>query len=189
MSESGTEFLSFFSLPLRHFLCRFPIVMAHTQTLMVCRVNKLCPVSTMRLYVVHHRGSDSMAYPGAFPAERFPEQLVRPQIFDPDWIVVIIMPLSAFAPLGFLWLVIWTIPLSGQLWTPWLLTWPERLHGHGLSPPGKTKSAQATTTRLGVIGSGAGLIGLWLRRFNIRNRFSSAPFAHARQVTNDGGWI
>lgn len=72
------------------------------------------------------------------------------------------------------------MPLSGK--TAWqMLSCYLRRRGPAVCTlaitSGKNKSAQATTPIRAIIGSGAGLFGRWLRRFDIHDTFLSAVLA------------
>ena len=79
----------------------------------------------------------------------------------------------------------------------WVIFVPHRrLHGDllsrqmcirdRLSPPGKQKAPKPRHPSRVVIGSGAGLMGRWLRRFDIHNAFFSAPPAIHRKIMGNG---
>ena len=145
----------------RHFEGSFAIVAGLTQALQIVPVDKAGPVAPVGLDVVHHRGPGPYAPSGALPAPWFPHELIGPQIVCPDGQVVPAVPLSghpAFRPLGF---VLGTPALTGEFLAPRMPARSERLHGHGLSPPGKTKSQSPTTSHAGIMsGSGSQSTGL-----------------------------
>ena len=118
---------------------------ALAQALVVGRVDEQRPAPPVRLDVVHYRGPDTVTTLGALAAERLPQELRRAQVVRPDRQAVPAVILRRDPARGFLRLVLGTVPLPGQGGTPRVSARPERLQGHGLSPPGKTKSAQATT--------------------------------------------
>lgn len=145
----------------RHFEGSFAIVAGLAQALQIVPVDKAGPVTPVGLDVIHHRGPGPYAPSGALPAPWFPHELIGPQIVCPDGQVVPAVPLSghpAFRPLGF---VLGTPALTGEFLAPRMPARSERLHGHGLSPPGKTKSQSPTTSHAGIMsGSGSQSTGL-----------------------------
>ena len=57
------------------------------------------------------------------------------------------------------------------------------------SPPGKTKSAQATTSHTGIHhGSGAGFFDLWHGHFDIHEIFSVTQLALVRHIPHHSSW-
>lgn len=145
----------------RHFEGSFAIVAGLAQALQIVPVDKAGPVTPVGLDVIHHRGPGPYAPSGALPAPWFPHELIGPQVVRPDGQVVPAVPLSghpAFRPLGF---VLGTPALTGEFLAPRMPARSERLHGHGLSPPGKTKSQSPTTSHAGIMsGSGSQSTGL-----------------------------
>ena len=143
--KNGSIFASFCL-----FSRRLAIVAPLAQTLVVVRVNEQLPVSAERHHVVHRVGSCPASLLCTTPAERLPEQLRGAQVISPDRLAVPAVPLCAFLALyatAMLRRVPLAISLPGQCGAAWVTTRPERLKGHGRSPPGKTKSAQATEHR------------------------------------------
>ena len=140
----------------RHFEGSFAIVAGLAQALQIVPVDKAGPVTPVGLDVIHHRGPGPYAPSGALPAPWFPHELIGPQIVCPDGQVVPAVPLSghpAFRPLGF---VLGTPALTGEFLAPRMPARSERLHGHGLSPPGKTKSQHRRPPVWGlIIGTGS----------------------------------
>ena len=129
----------------RHFEGSFAIVAGLAQALQIVPVDKAGPVAPVGLDVVHHRGPGVYAPSGALPAPRLPQELIGPQVVRPDGQTVPAVPLGGHPAPRPLRLMLGAVSLSGELRASWIPAWSERLHGHGLSPPGKTKSAQATT--------------------------------------------
>ena len=129
------------------------------EALQVAYVRKQRHVATVRDNVVHHRGLGPAPSLGADPAERLPEELIRPEIIRPQRQAVQLVPLGGLSPLCLWLLVLGAVPGLGQGSTPRVPTWPERLLSHGLSPPGgKTKSQHPTNSpRLG------NHVGHWLK--------------------------
>ena len=121
----------------------------------VVPVCKQRPVSPVVPHMVHVSGRRAEALSGALPAERLPEQLTWPQVIRPDGQAIPAVPLGRFPPGGLFGLVFRAVSIPGQLPASGVPAGPGRLHGHGLSPPGKTKSAQALTPLPGGLGSGA----------------------------------
>ena len=171
----------------RLFQRRFTIMAALTQALEIGPVDEPGPVPTVGLHVIHHRGPGTDTTLGTLPAPGLGQELGGPQIVGPDGQAVPAVPLCrlpAGSPPG---LMFGTVAVPGQFPTSGMAAGPERLHGYGLSPPGKTKSAQATAPLLGWnIGSGAGLFGRWLRRFDIHECLLPTALALSGQVPGDG---
>lgn len=126
----------------------FTAVAGVAQTLQVAPVDEPVPDALVILHMVHVRGPRPHPSPSALPAERLQKQLSRPQIVRPDGQAVPVVPLRALAPRRLLGLVLGAPSVMGQFGASWMTARPERLHGHGLSPPGKTKSARALTSIL-----------------------------------------
>lgn len=145
----------------RHFEGGLAIVAGLAQALQIVPVNEAGPVASVGLDVVHHRGPGAYAPSGALPAPRLTQELIGPQVVRPDGQTVPAVPLGghpAPRPLG---LMPGAVSLSGELRASWVPAWSERLHGHGLSPPGKTKSQSPTTSHAGIMsGSGSQSTGL-----------------------------
>ena len=146
-ASNSVSFPSFFCL----LPCRFLVMASFAQALVVGRVDEQRPAPPVGLDVVHHRcpgavpGVSGRILRGALAAERLPQELRRAQVVRPDRQAVPAVIFRRDPARGFLGLVLGTVPLPGQGGTPRVSARPERLQGHGLSPPGKTKSAQATT--------------------------------------------
>lgn len=112
------------------------------QALQVIAVGEPAPVALVVHDVVHIGGQCTNATPGTLSAERLPQKLRRAEIIHPFWRPVHPAPgLRLFAALAVLGLMCWAVAVTGQRTASWMPTRPERLQGHGLSPPGKTKSA------------------------------------------------
>lgn len=149
-------------LPLLGYLPgRLSVVAGLAQALQVGTVSEAGPAPSVGLDVVHHRGPGAYAPSGALPAPRLTQELIGPQVVRPDGQTVPAVPLGghpAPRPLG---LMPGAVSLSGELRASWIPAWSERLHGHGLSPPGKTKSQSPTTSHAGIMsGSGSQSTGL-----------------------------
>ena len=70
--------------------------------------------------------------------------MVRAEIIRPDGQIVPAVILCAGLALVF-WLMLCAPSGSRQVWAARMSAGPERLHGHGLSPPGKTKTPDPIT--------------------------------------------
>ena len=154
----------------RHFEGSFAIVAGLAQALQIVPVDKAGPVTPVGLDVIHHRGPGPYAPSGALPAPWFPHELIGPQIVCPDGQVVPAVPLSghpAFRPLGF---VLGTPALTGEFLAPRMPARSERLHGHGLSPPGKQKNARASLSTIAVL-TGSGVVRSGLGQYQPVFRF------------------
>ena len=147
---SASIFLAFFS----HFPGCFPVVAALAQALVVSRIYEQLPVSTVRLHVVHHGSPGTDAPPGALAAERLPQELSGTEVVRPEGQAVPAVVLRRCTPGRFFRLVSWAVPIPGQFPASWMSAGTERLHGHGLSPPGKTKSQRPTLTLIRLSGTG-----------------------------------
>ena len=133
---------------------RFAIVAALTQALEVCRIDEQQPVTPMGLDVIHHGGPGADTMLGALPAPGLPQELSGPKLVRPEGQAVPGVALCrspAGRPLG---LVSGTIPLPCEFRASGMPARSERLHGHGLSPPGKTKSRHRRSPSREVIGTG-----------------------------------
>ena len=140
----------------RHFEGSFAIVAGLAQALQIVPVDKAGPVTPVGLDVIHHRGPGPYAPSGALPAPWFPHELIGPQIVCPDGQVVPAVPLGGHPAPRPLRLMLGAVSLSGELRASWIPAWSERLHGHGLSPPGKTKSQHRRPPVWGlIIGTGS----------------------------------
>lgn len=145
----------------RHFEGSFAIVAGLAQALQIVPVDKAGPVTPVGLDVIHHRGPGPYAPSGALPAPRLPQELIGPQVVRPDGQTVPAVPLGGHPAPRPLRLMLGAVSLSGELRASWIPAWSERLHGHGLSPPGKTKSQSPTTSHAGIMsGSGSQSTGL-----------------------------
>ena len=123
-----------------HFQGRLAVMAGLAQALQVAPVDEAGPVSPMWLDVIHHGSMGTAAPPGALPAEGLIQELRGPKVIRPCLGLIHPVPLGALPPLGLLGFVLRTVPLPGQVWAARLAARSERLQGHGLSPPGKTKS-------------------------------------------------
>ena len=129
-------------------------MMILAQALVVCRIDEQLPVTPMGLNVIHHGGPGTDTTLGALPAPGLPQELSGPQLVRPEEQTVPSVVLRR-GPAGRpLWSMLRAIPISGEGGTPGVSTWSERLHGHGLSPPGKTKSRHRRFPTREVIGTG-----------------------------------
>lgn len=156
--------------------------------------------------MVHHGSPGPDAPPGALTAERLPQELRGTEVVRPEGKAVPAVVLRRCTPWRFFRLVSWAVPIPGQFPASWMSAGTERLHGHGLSPPGKTKSAQANDNpSLGSVmaqalvtvdaGSGASIFTSVScpQRLHFRGRFravvsgrisSSFPLPHTGQMTH-----
>ena len=129
-------------------------MMMLAQALVVCRIDEQLPFAPMGRDMIHHRGPGANSPAGTLPAPGLPQKLDGPQIVGPDGQTVPGVVLRR-RPTGRLpGLVSGTIPLPGEFRTPRMPARSERLHGHGLSPPGKTKSRHRCFPMREVIGTG-----------------------------------
>ena len=126
-----------------------------TKALKISPVGEDDPVSPMWLDVVHHGGTGAAAPPGALPAERLIQELRGPKVIRPRLGLIHPVPLGALPPLCLLGFVLRAVTLPGQVRAARLAARPERLQGHGLSPPGKTKSRHRRFPTGEVIGTGS----------------------------------
>lgn len=118
-----------------------------TKTLQILPVGEPGPVSAVRLHMVHIGGRRSDTAPGALPAERLPQELRGPEIIQPyrrsvhpaPGLSLRAAPAAVFRP------VFRTPAVTGQRTASWMPARSERLHCHGLSPPGKIKTPDPTT--------------------------------------------
>ena len=76
------------------------------------------------------------------------QQLCRPQVVRPDRQAVPAMPLGGNSALRLCGLVLGAVSIPGQRRASRMPARSERLQGHGLSPPGKTKSLRRHVPRL-----------------------------------------
>lgn len=119
------------------------------QALEIAPVPESLPVSAMWLYMVYLRCAGSITTTGTLSAKGLCQQLGRPQVLCPLLGQVHPMPGLAFLSPGPLGPMELTVTVCHQLTASRMPTGPERLHGHGLSPPSKTKSARAFHTPKG----------------------------------------
>ena len=139
----------------------FSIMASLAQALEIGPVDEPGPVPPVGLHMVHHRGPGADAPACALPAPWLPQELPGPQIVGPDGQAVPAVPFRRGPPGRWPGLVPVTVPLPGESGAPRVPAWSEGLHGHGLSPPGKTKSQSPTTSHAGIMsGSGFQSTGL-----------------------------
>lgn len=119
------------------------------KTLQVCSVDEQRPIAFVLLDVIHISGQHPRTSFGAFPAKRLSQELRRSQVIRPDRQAVPAMPGHALTAWRLYWLMRCAPSITRQGGTSWISARPKRLIGHGLSPPGKTKSAQATMSHTG----------------------------------------
>lgn len=139
-------------------------MVSFAQALVVVRGNKQRPVATVRRLVVYPGSTDAEPKLCALRAPRSPEELLSPELL-PQRQVVHPVPLGALTSCRFLRLMLRAISVPSQFLASRMPTWPERFLSHGLSPPGKTKSAQATAPNLGTH---------WLRRWSLHDTGSGS---------------
>jgi len=112
------------------------VVMVLAHGLVVARVDKERPVSTVWLLMVDHGGAGTVAgiagwvLLGAFTAPGIPGQLSRAQSLRPERLQVPAVILGA-DPALMLGLVLRTPPVSGQLRASWVAAGPERFTRQG----------------------------------------------------------
>lgn len=146
-ASNSVSFPSFFCL----LPCRFLVMASFAQALVVGRVDEQRPAPPVGLDVVHHRcpgavpGVSGRILRGALAAERLPQELRRAQVVRPDRQGCTSCDIPPRPGEGLSGACAWDSTPPGSGGTPRVSARPERLQGHGLSPPGKTKSAQATT--------------------------------------------
>lgn len=125
-----------------HFPHRLSAVAAVAKALQIAPVAEPVPVALVIDDVVNVCSACPSPALCALAAKRLTHQLRRAQILSP--LVGEVHPapgLCFFAALVCsLWLVLLTVAIAHQLAAAWMPAWSERLQGHGLSPPGKTKS-------------------------------------------------
>ena len=179
LSKTPLLFPSFFG----HFPCRLAVMAGLAQALVVGRVDELAPVSPVGHDVVHHRGTGAEAPLGTLPAEGLPQELRRAQAVCPDGQAVPAMVLRR-GPAGGLWPAYGpdsTPPGSGQR-TPGVGMVGAALRPRAITSGQNKKRPSHDPNLSGFIGSGAGLSGRWLRRFDIHDGLLPASFALARQI-------
>ena len=141
---------------LGHLPGRLAVVAGFTQALQVAPVDKAGPVPSVGRDVIHHRGPGTPAVPGTLPAPRLRHELTGPQVVRPDGQAVPAVPLGGHPALRPLGLVLGAVSLAGERPASRVPAGSERLHGHGLSPPGKTKSRHRRPPVSGwIIGTGS----------------------------------
>ena len=125
---------------------RFAAVAGVAQAFQVAPVGELVPVSLVVHDVVHVGGPGPDAPLGTFQAEWLSQELRGPKVIGPFRRLVHPAPVLGFLaavrfPLGSVGV---TVSTRYQDAAPWMLARPERLHCHGLSPPGKIKNSTAS---------------------------------------------
>lgn len=129
---------------------RFPAVAAMAEALQIVFVCKQFPSALVVYDVVHVGGAAATPKLSAFPAPRFPAQLLNSQILCPY--VCAVHPAVSFrlitSPILLAWcrLVRWAIPIRHQGIASRIPAGAERLVCHGLSPPRPNKNAGANNT-------------------------------------------
>lgn len=118
---------------------------AVAQALQVPRRREECPVAPVGRDVVHIRGPDTQTALGTLAAERFPQELRRPECLGPGRQTVPVVPRGAFSALGRLGPMVITPAIAGQIVATRFAAWPQGFLCHGLSPPGKTKTPRPMT--------------------------------------------
>ena len=119
--------------------------------------------------ISHLGGRRPQAPAGALPAEGLPQELAGTEIVRPNLPRVPPPPRRRFLGPGLLLRPVGgAVAVPGQLAAPRMPAGPDRLHGHGLSPPGKTKSLNRHARILRI---------MWLRLIGSgSNRYSgTAP--------------
>lgn len=108
----------------------------------IASIRELRPVSVVRLHMVHIRGPGADTTLCTFPTKRFPQKLLGSQIIHPLRREIHPVPgLGLLAAPGAVFgLVGCTVSTRHQDAAARMPARSERLQGHGLSPPGKTKS-------------------------------------------------
>ena len=138
---AGTQNVSL----LPHFGHRLAAVTGMAKALEIAAVCEHCPVSAVRLDVVHFRGRCPDSVPGALSAKRLSKELAGPQVLHPLWGQVHPVPGLGLIAASVLWTVEITVAVGDQGRTPRMPAWAQRLVSHGLSPPGKTKTPEPMT--------------------------------------------
>lgn len=149
---------------LLHFGHRLATMAGMAKALEIAAVREHCPVSAVRLDVVHFRGRRPVSAPGTFPAKGLAKELSRPQVLRPLWSQVHPVPGLGRIAAAVLGAVEITIAASYQGRTPRMSAWTQRLLCHGLSPPGKTKSLHQHVRPLRIMWHR--LIGTGTRRYS-----------------------
>lgn len=139
---------------LLHFGHRLATMAGMAKALEIAAVREHCPVSAVRLDVVHFRGRRPVSAPGTFPAKGLAKELSGPQVLRPLWSQVHPVPGLGRIAAAVLGAVEITIAASDQGRTPRMSAWTQRLLCHGLSPPGKTKSRHRRLLHRKIIGTG-----------------------------------
>lgn len=149
---------------LLYFGHRLATMAGMAKALEIAAVREHCPVSAVRLDVVHFRGRRPVSAPGTFPAKGLAKELSRPQVLRPLWSQVHPVPGLGRIAAAVLGAVEITIAASDQGRTPRMSAWTQRLLCHGLSPPGKTKSLHQHVRPLRIMWHR--LIGTGTRRYS-----------------------
>ena len=162
---------------LPQFPCRFAAVAGVAQAFQIAPVGELVPVALVVHDVVHVRCPHPPAMLGADAAERLPQELRGPKVVGP--LRRLVHPAPALGllaavrfPLGSVGV---TVSTRYQDAAPWMLARPERLHCHGLSPPGKIKNSTASVHPLSGCSLAVELNSHAL--VNIQDNFFSAMLA------------
>ena len=137
---AGTQSISL----LPNFSHRLATVAGMAKALKIAAIHEHCPVSAVRLDVVHFRGRCPDSVPGTLPAKRLTKELAGPQVLRPLWGQVHPVPGLGFVAAVILWPVAVAVAAGDQGRTPRVPTWAQRLVSHGLSPPGKNKKPAPT---------------------------------------------
>ena len=133
---AGTQSISL----LPHFSHRLATVAGMAKALKIATIHEHCPVSAVRLDVIHFRGRCPVSVPSTLPAKRLTKELAGPQVLRPLWGQVPPVPGLGLVTAAVLWPVAVAVAVGDQGRTPRMPAWAQRLLCHGLSPPGKTKS-------------------------------------------------
>lgn len=141
-TPAGTQSISL----LPHFSHRLATVAGMAKALKIATIHEHCPVSTVRLDVIHFRGRCPVSVPSTLPAKRLTKELAGPQVFRPLWCQVHPVPGLGFVAAVILWPVAVAVAAGDQGRTPRVPTWAQRLVSHGLSPPGKNKKPAPTSS-------------------------------------------
>ena len=173
-----------------HFLRRFAAVATVAEALEIARVGEGFPVSAMRPDVVHVRGPLPDAPCLALPAPGLPKELRRPEL-TPGLRAVHPAPglgvLASSVPV--LGPVILAVAARHQHAAARMLAGAEWLCGHGLSPPGKTKSQRPLSSQDFSGGRSRALANhVALTICDIDDVRGFAPPAPKRQVSGRGVW-
>ena len=167
---------------LLHFGHRLATMAGMAKALEIAAVREHCPVSAVRLDVVHFRGRRPVSAPGTFPAKGLAKELSRPQVLRPLWSQVHPVPGLGRIAAAVLGAVEITIAASDQGRTPRMSAWTQRLLCHGLSPRAKQKACANTSALCGSCGTGS----LAQALVDIHDGLFSAELAIHRQAPGSG---